>query len=82
MPNWVESLLYHELYQMIEYAHGYRIYVSFPANLNRISDHHIDALVRSGLDSVSLSIDRASQQTYSQYRVGGKFDRVMVNLKN
>ena len=81
MSNWGEPILNRELYRMIEYAHSYRIYVSFPANLNRISDQHIDALVRSGLDAISLSIDGASQETYSQYRVGGKFDRVMVNLK-
>ena len=33
------------------------------------------------MPSIILSIDGASQETYSKYRVGGNFDKVIENIK-
>ena len=37
-----------------------------------------EALVRSGLDELIVSLDGATPETYVQYRVGGDFDRVLT----
>jgi MoaA/NifB/PqqE/SkfB family radical SAM enzyme len=35
------------------------------------------ALIESGLDEILISLDGATPETYRQYRVGGRFDRVI-----
>jgi radical SAM protein with 4Fe4S-binding SPASM domain len=39
-----------------------------------------DRLVASGLTTIVISCDGASQETYQQYRAGGRFDVVMRNI--
>lgn len=50
-------------------------------NFNTVSDEQIQALVETGFRSITMSIDGASQETYSQYRVNGHFDTVIENIK-
>jgi MoaA/NifB/PqqE/SkfB family radical SAM enzyme len=38
-------------------------------------------LISSGCDEVIFSVDGASPETYSQYRVGGDFDMVIANMR-
>ncbi|MCG8459219.1 MAG: radical SAM protein, partial [Holophagales bacterium] len=40
-----------------------------------------ETLVESGLTQVVVSVDGASQESYSKYRVGGKLERVVANMK-
>ncbi len=78
-----EPLLGKDILPMIEYAHSRRIAVSFPSNLSlSLSVEKQERLVRSGLDVIFVSLDGASEQTYSQYRVGGQFDLVLRNVKS
>ena len=66
---------------MIEYAKKkYYVYTRISTNLNILSEENAEKLVTSGLDYLTLSIDGASQETYSRYRVGGDFDKVLKNL--
>ena len=39
------------------------------------------AIVDTKMHFIRLSIDGASQETYSRYRVNGNFDRVIENIK-
>ena len=41
----------------------------------------INKLLQSSLDTLILSIDGITQETYSKYRRGGDFNKVMNNLK-
>jgi MoaA/NifB/PqqE/SkfB family radical SAM enzyme len=76
-----EPLLGRDLIPIIEYAHSRNVAVSFPSNLSvRLSDENVTRLVRSGVDTIYVSLDGASEHTYGQYRVGGDFHRVLSNV--
>jgi len=66
---------------MIEYAQKNNIKVKLSSNLNKFPDDYAEKLVKSGLERLILSIDGASQESYSKYRVGGDFDTVIDNVK-
>jgi len=51
------------------------------SNFNTISDEQLRALVETGFRGITLSIDGASQETYSKYRVHGNFVKVIENVK-
>jgi len=76
-----EPLLNPDVFRMIEYAKKkYHAFTRVSTNLNILDKEKADKLVASGLDSLTLSIDGASQETYSKYRVGGDFNKVLENV--
>jgi radical SAM protein with 4Fe4S-binding SPASM domain len=78
-----EPMLNKGIVSFIEYAHSKNIAVSFPTNLSiRLSEQEVEDLVRSGLDSISVSLDGASEETYAKYRVGGNFSLILDNVKS
>jgi MoaA/NifB/PqqE/SkfB family radical SAM enzyme len=80
--NWGEPLLNENLPQFIRSAHERNIYTKFDTNFSlRYGDKKLKDLILSGLDELAVSIDGFSQQTYEQYRVGGRFDLAFGNLK-
>jgi MoaA/NifB/PqqE/SkfB family radical SAM enzyme len=81
MMNWGEPTLNKELPGMISCAKRHDIEVKVDSNLNDLSEAMADGLVRSGLDVLSVSIDGASQETYEKYRVNGKLDSVIDNVR-
>ena len=77
-----EPLLGKDLIPIIEYAHSRNIAVSFPSNLSvKLADEKITRLVKSGVDTIYVSLDGAAQESYEQYRIGGKFQRVVHNVQ-
>jgi hypothetical protein len=50
-------------------------------NLNFAGDEVLEALVRYQFRSMTCSIDGASGETYSQYRVKGDFERVIGHIR-
>ena len=80
--NWGESLLHPDIFKMIKYADENNIFTAVSSNFNIPFDEPIAVnLVKSGLKYLYLSVDGASQETYSKYRVGGDFGKVINNLK-
>lgn len=83
LSNWGEIFLNPELKKIIQYA--YKKHVNLRAdngvNLNNASDDILEALVRYKFNSLSCSIDGASQEVYSIYRIKGNFDQVIENIK-
>ena len=63
------------------YNHKVKTIAPIGFNFNHITDEQIEAIVDTKLTPIRLSIDGASQETYSQYRIGGNFDRVIENIK-
>lgn len=51
------------------------------ANLNTVKEKVLEGLVKFKFRHIMCSIDGASQETYSIYRVGGNFERVIENIK-
>ena len=76
-----EPLINPDIFKMIEYAKKqYHTYTRISTNATILGKDNAEKLVASGLDYLTLSIDGASQETYSKYRVGGDFNKVLENV--
>jgi MoaA/NifB/PqqE/SkfB family radical SAM enzyme len=82
MYNWGEPFLNRDIFKMIDYAtRKYNVYTRISSNLNLSNEEFYKELVLSGLNSLTISLDGASRDTYSKYRVNGSFDRVIDNIR-
>ncbi|MDD5130372.1 MAG: radical SAM protein [Candidatus Omnitrophica bacterium] len=79
--NWGEPFLNPNLAQFIKYAKQFKIDTKVDSNLNLLNEKTAEDIILSGLDKLIVSIDGATSQTYSKYRVGGDFDTAINNLK-
>jgi len=83
LSNWGEILLNKELSAILKYA--YKCNVALSAgngmNLNTVGNEVLEAMVKYKLRYATCSIDGASQETYSKYRVNGNFSQVIANVK-
>lgn len=77
--NWGEPLINKFTPQFIKIAKSYMLKTSLSSNLS--IDFDADALVLSGLDYMTLSIDGTTAKTYNLYRQGGDFNKVIENAK-
>ena len=80
--NWGEPFLNKDVLEMVSYASNkYGTYVRISSNLNVRNDELNRDLVLSGLNTLTISLDGASQETYEKYRVAGSFDKVIENFE-
>ena len=80
--NWGEPLLAKNVYTMIEEASARGISTTVSTNFSFPFDAaRAERLVGSGLTVLGVSIDGARQESYEQYRVGGKLERVLANCR-
>jgi radical SAM protein with 4Fe4S-binding SPASM domain len=80
--NWGEPFLNPAVFKMIRYAAEKNIGVTIHSNfsLKKHDDFFINIL-ESGLDTLVISLDGTSPQSYSRYRIGGDFNLVLSNIK-
>jgi len=78
--NWGEPFINLHIFKMIKYAKKFKIKVKISTNLNLYTEKIGKNIIRSGLDTLILSIHGGSQETYSKYMIGGDFDKVIRNL--
>ncbi len=67
---------------MVKYASDKKIYTATSTNAHYLSDENARRTVESGLDRLIISIDGTTQETYQQYRVGGKLEKVIEGARN
>jgi MoaA/NifB/PqqE/SkfB family radical SAM enzyme len=80
--NWGEPLLNKDIYRMISYAKKYDLTTKIDTSFNvDFSESDADNMIASGLDSIIISADGASQDAYEIYRRGGNFEKVVENMK-
>ena len=80
--SWGEPFLNKDIDRYIAYAHKARMATTISTNLNKpLTADMVDRLIHSGLDTMIVSIDGVTQEVYEQYRVLGRLDRVLANLK-
>ncbi|MDP3552446.1 radical SAM/SPASM domain-containing protein [Methylocystis sp.] len=77
--NYGEPLINKRLPSMISDAKALCLYTAVSSNLSLSFD--IDALVASGLDYLTMSIDGASQSTLERYRRRAKWDLIRRNME-
>src|SRR6202158_2314821 len=81
MYNWGEPLLHKQTPKLIRYAKEKDIKILMSTNLSiKLTDDYIENLVKSGLDSLIVSLDGASEETYKRYRISGDFNLVRNNI--
>ncbi len=81
MYNWGEPLLHKQTPEMIAYAKKKKIKVVMSTNLSlRLTDDYLERLVLSGLDTLLVSLDGTTAETYVKYRRNGDFDLVRKNI--
>lgn len=81
--NWGEPFVNKNLLYMIRAMTDRGIATHLDSNLTvrEFSDEDAEEVVRSGLLSLFASIDGVSQEAYEKYRVGGRVDRALGNLR-
>ena len=67
---------------MVRHAHKRRIFTITSTNGHFLNDENARRTVESGLDRLIISVDGATQETYEQYRVGGKLEQVLQGARN
>lgn len=76
-----EPLINRRFAEVVSGIRGHGVFPIVSTNLSlRLSDKRIDELVTCGLGVICVSIDGATPETYSRYRVGGDFHLVMENM--
>lgn len=83
LSNFGEILLNPDFVAILEHAHtrGVALSADNGLNLNTATDAQLEAMVRFGFKSATISIDGASPESYRQYRIGGDFDAVIANVR-
>lgn len=80
--NYGEPLLHPRLAEIIRYARKKRISsVKIHSNGLMLSPKVSKILVDEQLTKIRISVDGATKETYSKYRVGGNFDVLIKNIK-
>jgi len=77
-----EPYLHKEFIDLVKYASQKGIYTATSTNAHYLNDENARKTVESGLDRLIISLDGTTQETYEQYRVGGKIDKVLEGAKN
>lgn len=67
---------------MVQYAASKKIYTATSTNAHYLTDENARRTVQSGLDRLIVSIDGTTQETYEQYRVGGRLEKVLQGAAN
>jgi len=81
--NYGEPFMHPRAVDMLEYVKAKypHIYCYTSTNGLLLNKEKTHRLVELGMDEITFSVDGPDQETYEKYRRGGKFDRVMDNMK-
>lgn len=77
-----EPYLNKSFFEMVKYASGKGIYVGTSTNAHYLDEANAKKTIASGLDSLIISIDGTTQDTYAAYRKGGDLETVLEGVKN
>ena len=83
MSNWGEIFLNKDIADIIKFAYenGVTLYCGNGTNFNDVDDIVLEYLVKYKVEYLNISIDGASQETYSQYRIRGNLEKVLSNIE-
>lgn len=80
--NYGEPLLNRYVPEFVRRAADLDIETVVHTNLSlRLTDERVDAIMDSGLDSLTCSVDGFTQEAYEKHRVGGNVELVKENLR-
>lgn len=67
---------------MVALANQNKVYTTTSTNAHFLTEKNAKKTVESGLDRLIISIDGTTQETYENYRVHGKLEKVIEGTKN
>lgn len=76
-----EPYLNKELLPMVQHAVSKQIYTATSTNAHYLTADVAKETVASGLHRLIISLDGTTQETYEQYRIGGKLSKVIEGTK-
>ena len=80
--NWGEPLMNPDVYRIIEHVTRHRVGTNLSTNFSiTVSDEKLEALARSGLEHLIVSVDGTTQEVYEIYRKRGRLDQVLGNVR-
>ena len=80
--SWGEPFLNRRIHEFVAYAHQKKIATIISTNLNRpLTPEMAENIIKSGLDVMIISLDGVTQEVYETYRIGGRLDRVLDNIR-
>lgn len=80
--SWGEPFLNKQIDKFVAYANKANIATIISSNLNKpLTPQMAESLIKSGLDVLIVSLDGTTQDVYQIYRVGGRLDRVLDNIR-
>jgi radical SAM protein with 4Fe4S-binding SPASM domain len=82
-------LIYHQgepyinkhFFDFVRIAKERNIYITTSTNGHYFTDENIRQTIKSGLDSMIVSIDGVTQDSFEKYRVGGNLEKVVEGTK-
>ena len=77
-----EPYLLKEFNKFVAYAKSRGLYVNTSTNAHFFDVRNAADVVRSGLDSMIISLDGVTQESYSHYRVAGSLEKVLQGVRN
>ncbi|MDQ3191340.1 MAG: SPASM domain-containing protein [Bacteroidota bacterium] len=77
-----EPYLHPNFFELIKYASSRKIYTATSTNAHYLDDDKARKTIESGLSRLIISIDGTTQETYENYRVGGKLEKVIQGTQN
>ncbi len=77
-----EPFMHSELVRFIIYAHEKGMYVMTSTNAHFINADNAEAIVKSGLDKLIISMDGVTDDVYRIYRQGGDIEKVKNAVKS
>jgi radical SAM protein with 4Fe4S-binding SPASM domain len=76
-----EPMMHPRFFDMVRYAVDKGIRVTTNSNLTLLNQRRAELCVTSGLDTLHVSLDGATAETFERIRVRGHFDRVIRNIE-
>jgi radical SAM protein with 4Fe4S-binding SPASM domain len=80
--NQGEPYINRQFNEFVAYAKQRGLYVTTSSNAHYFDPPTAEAAVASGLDTIIISVDGATPETYSHYRVGGSLEKVLQGTRN
>lgn len=81
LSNWGEPFLNRNIFAIIAAAKERDLSVRLETNFTLFDAGQARRLVASGLDVLVVALDGASQESYERYRVGGRIETVLANVR-
>lgn len=77
-----EPYLNKDFFELVNYAKSKRIYTATSTNGHFLDDENARKTIESGIDRLIISLDGPNEESYTAYRVGGDFNKVIDRIKN